>query len=60
MEAKRYSTSTNFAFAESDLIFLRVPTQDIIIISSVKAATELLDKRSLNCSDRRQSVVLEL
>ena len=43
--------------AESELVYVRVPMQDIVLLGSMRVVTDLLDKRSQKYSDRKQSVV---
>ena len=46
--------------AGSDLIFLDLPMQPAIVINSLTAATELMEKRSRNYSDKPTVVMDEL
>ena len=41
-------------------MYLNLLGQDIIVLGSLKAAHELLDKRSANYSDRPASVMVQL
>ena len=43
--------------SDSELVYVRVPMQDILLLGSMRVATDLLDKRSQKYSDRKQSVV---
>ena len=43
-----------------DVIHLNVLGQDTVVLGSLKAARDLLDKRSANYSDRPTSVMVEL
>ncbi|KAI0763627.1 hypothetical protein BD413DRAFT_435882, partial [Trametes elegans] len=43
-----------------DLIYLQVPRQRILVIGSAKVATEFLEKRSANSSDRPHNIVFDL
>ncbi|THH30749.1 hypothetical protein EUX98_g3443 [Antrodiella citrinella] len=45
---------------DSDVIFIQLPTLPMVILGSVKAATDLLEKRSQLYSDRRESQMLKL
>lgn len=45
---------------ESDLIYLRFPMRQAIVLGSIKVANALLDKRSHLYSERAESVVLEM
>ena len=45
---------------DSDVIFLQLPMQPIIILGSVSAAIELLDKKSQLYSNRIRSIMMEL
>ncbi|KAH8093203.1 CyP450 monooxygenase [Cristinia sonorae] len=45
---------------DSDIIFLQLPTQPVIVLGSAKAVSDLLDKRSNLYSDRVTSVVVEM
>jgi len=45
---------------KSDVIFLDLPFQPVIIVGSVKASMELFDKRSHLYSDRKRSVMVEM
>ena len=47
-------------YLDSDIISLRFPTQFTIVLGSVDAATDLLEKRSHLYSSRKHSVVLDL
>ena len=46
--------------SDSDIICLQLPTRTIMILGSVDAATELLEKRSHLYSDRVRFVMVEL
>ena len=50
----------NDVVAGSDLIFLDLPMQPAIVINSLTAATELMEKRSRNYSDKPIVVMDEL
>ena len=43
-----------------DVLYLRVFDRDIIVLGSLKAARDLLDKRSTNYSNRPTSVMVQL
>lgn len=46
--------------AESDILYMRVPTQQFILLGSVEAATELLDRKSGIYSDRIEPIMMQL
>lgn len=46
--------------SEGDVVLLDLPVRPIVMLGSLKAANDLLDKRSHIYSDRPQSVMLEL
>jgi hypothetical protein len=43
-----------------DIVSLKVPGGNVIVLNSIKAATDLLEKRSAIYSDRPQSVVYDM
>ena len=43
-----------------DVVYLNMLGQDIIVLGSLNAARDLLDKRSANYSDRPTSVMVQL
>lgn len=49
---REYETYTKWKEVYGDVIYLSALGNDIIILNSVKAASDLLDKRSLSYSDR--------
>lgn len=52
--------STTFTCVLGDIIYSRLLGNDIIIINSEKVARELLERRSLNYSDRPYLITNEL
>ena len=47
-------------FPAGDIVYLNILGQDTIVLGSLKAARDLLDKRSANSSDRPTSVMVQL
>ena len=45
---------------EGDVIYLNVLGQHTVVLGTLKAARDLLDKRSANYSDRPTSVMVQL
>ena len=43
-----------------DVVYLNVLGQSIVVLGSMQAARDLLDKRSSNYSDRPRSAMMEL
>ena len=54
---RAYPLLTIMSSADSELVYVRVPMQDIVLLGSMRVVTDLLDKRSQKYSDRKQSVV---
>ena len=45
---------------DSDVVFVQLPMQPMMIVGSVKAASDLFDKRSQIYSDRARCLMAEL
>ncbi|TCD67847.1 hypothetical protein EIP91_011909 [Steccherinum ochraceum] len=58
--AKPWETYRRWAEEYGDVVHLDLPVKPIVMLGSLKAANDLLDKRSQIYSDRPQSVMLEL
>jgi hypothetical protein len=68
--AKTYGISFFFSFnfdllarahyGVGDVIYLRVWDRDVIVLSSAKVATDLLDKRGENYSQRPTNVIFDM
>ena len=54
-----FTSMLTSCLADSDIVYVDLPMQPTMILGSVTAALELLDKRSQNYSDRARFVVVE-
>ena len=50
----------NFYISLGDIMFFKIPTQRIVVLNSVEAAVDLLEKRSDIYSSRHQPLMLNL
>ena len=60
MHHLRPSHSVMLTTIIGDVVYLNVLGQSIVVLGSMQAARDLLDKRSSNYSDRPRSAMMEL